>query len=204
MKKLTLLTISLSLIIFFAGTTKKAGYEIGDEVKNFTLKSVDGNMVSTSDYGSAKGFIVIFDCNTCPYSKMYQDRIMGLDEKYATKGYPVLAINSNDPERSPGDTYEEMVSYAKSNKYKHAYLYDADQSVAKNFGATSTPHVYILQKEGEKMVVSYIGAIDNNTKSAKKADKKYVESAVDALLEGKKPTETKTKAIGCTIKWKAA
>jgi len=203
MKKRTLLTIVMTLPIFFAGTSKKAGYEIGDHVDNFKLKSTAGEMVSTMDYENAKGFIVIFDCNTCPYSKMYQERIMKLDEKYASKGYPVLAINSNDPKKSPGDTYEEMVSYAKSNKYKHAYLYDEDQSVAKRFGATNTPHVYVLNKDDGKLVVNYIGAIDNNTRDAKAADKKYVEDAVDALLKGKKPPETKTKAIGCTIKWKA-
>lgn len=204
MKKISTLIALFSLVVFYAGRPVAGGYEVGDKVEDFKLKNVDGKMVSMADYKEAKGFIVIFDCNTCPYSKAYLNRIKALDENYAVKGYPVLAINSNDPKKSPGDTFDEMVAYAKKNDYKHAYLYDADQTVAKRFGATNTPHVYVLTKDDSGLVVNYIGAIDNNTRDAGAADKKYVESAVDALLQGDKPETTKTKAIGCTIKWKAA
>jgi peroxiredoxin len=193
----------LSLALFFAGTPSDKSYDIGDAVNDFTLKNIDGKMVSLSSYAD-KGAIVIFDCNTCPYSKAYRERIKALDAKYASKGYPVIAINPNDPDKSPGDTFEEMVSYGKEHKYKHAYLYDADQTVATAFGATNTPHVFIVKKEDGKFVLNYIGAIDNNTKDGAKADKKYVEEAVDRLLQGKKLETTKTKAIGCTIKWKAS
>jgi thiol-disulfide isomerase/thioredoxin len=157
-------------------------------------------MVSLSEYAE-KGAIIIFDCNTCPYSKAYLNRIQALDAKYASKGFPVIAINPNDPERSPDDSFESMVKYAKDHEFKHAYVSDTDQSVSKAFGATNTPHVFIVKKEGNKFILSYIGAIDNNTKDANAADKKYVEEAVDAILAGKTPPETKTKAIGCTIKW---
>ncbi|MEM9390051.1 MAG: thioredoxin family protein [Bacteroidota bacterium] len=204
MKKNSVLIVVFGLILSFAGSPVKSGYEVGDKVEDFKLKSVDGKMISLGDYDEAEGFIVVFDCNTCPYSKAYLNRIKGLNEKYAGKGYPVVAINSNDPVRSPGDTFDEMVSYASENGYEHAYLYDEDQTVAKRFGATNTPHVYILKKDGNALVVSYIGAIDNNTRDAAAADKKYVEDAVDALLDGNKPSVNKTKAIGCTIKWKAA
>lgn len=203
MKKPILITTALVFILTFAGKPVSEGYKVGDTVEDFKLKSTEGKMVTMGGYNDAKGFIVIFDCNTCPYSKRYLTRIKALNEKYADKGYPVLAINSNDPKRSPGDTYDEMLAYAKQNDYKHAYLYDADQSVAKRFGATNTPHVYVLSKRSGKYMVDYIGAIDNNTKDAAAADKKYVEAAVDALLKGDKPSVTKTKAIGCTIKWKA-
>lgn len=178
-------------------------YQLGDKIKNFTLENVDGKMVSLSDYNTGNGVILIFDCNTCPYSKAYIERIKLLHAKYELKGYPVVAINPNDPNRSPGDSHKKMVTYAKKNMYKHAYLQDVDQSVARAFGATNTPHVFVLQKEGNEMVLSYIGAIDNNTKDAALANKKYVEDAVDALLKGEKPVVTKTKAIGCTIKWKS-
>ncbi len=204
MKKVSMLITIFSLLVFFAGRPLSNGYEVGDKVEDFKLKGVDGEMVSMADYKNAKGFIVVFDCNTCPYSKAYLKRIKALNDKYADKGFPVLAINSNDAKKSPGDTFDEMVKYAGKNEYKHAYLYDADQSVAKRFGATNTPHVYVLKKDDGALVVNYIGAIDNNTRDAKAANKKYVESAVDALLEGNKPETTKTKAIGCTIKWKAA
>lgn len=204
MKKSSILIAVFGLILSFAGSPIKGGYEVGDKVEDFKLKGVDGKMASMADYKDAKGFILIFDCNTCPYSKAYLKRIKALNEKYANKGYPVVAVNSNDPDKSPGDTFEEMVSYARENGYEHAYLYDADQTVAKRFGATNTPHVYVLKKDDDALVVNYIGAIDNNTRDAAEADKKYVEDAVDALLNGKKPAVTKTKAIGCTIKWKAA
>lgn len=204
MRKNSILIIAFALVLSFAGSPIRSGYEVGDKVEDFKLKGVDGKMISLADYNDAQGFIVVFDCNTCPYSKAYLKRIKALNEKYASKGYPVVAINSNDPVKSPGDTFDEMVSYSNENGYEHAYLYDADQSVAKRFGATNTPHVYILKKDEGALVVHYIGAIDNNTRDAAAADKKYVEDAVDALLSNKTPALTKTKAIGCTIKWKAS
>lgn len=198
------LLLGMCLLLFFAGAPTEPGYQVGDAVKDFELKGISGEMVSLENYDDAKGFILIFDCNTCPYSQAYLDRIKGLHAKYADKGYPVVAIQPNDPSRSPGDSFEKMVAYANENGYKHAYLYDETQEVARRFGATNTPHVYVLNKDDGKYVVNYIGAIDNNTRSAADADKKYVEDAVDALLKGQKPSVTKTKAIGCTIKWKAS
>lgn len=196
----TTLVVLLSSLLFVAGALKH-GYNVGDVVKDFELKGVSGDMISLSDYDEAKGFILIFDCNTCPFSQAYLERIKSLHAKYKDKGYPVVAIQSNDPKKSPGDSFEKMVSYAQANSYEHAYLYDADQTIAKQFGATNTPHVYVIEKQGRKMVVEYIGTIDNNAKNPGAADKNYVEDAVDALLRGDKPEVTKTKAIGCTIKW---
>ncbi|MEM7109195.1 MAG: thioredoxin family protein [Bacteroidota bacterium] len=204
MRKSSMLIAMVGLILSFAGSPVNNGYKVGDKVEDFKLKGVDGKMMSLADHQEAQGFIVVFDCNTCPYSKAYLKRIKALNEKYADQGYPVVAINSNDPKRSPGDTFEEMVSYANENDYEHPYLYDADQTVAKRFGATNTPHVYVLNKDGGNLVVKYIGAIDNNSRDASAVDKRYVEDAVDALISGDKPAVTKTKAIGCTIKWKAA
>ena len=203
MLKIKLLSV-LCLLVFFAGADVNNGYQVGDIVKDFKLKGVDGKMVSLSDYKDEKGVILIFDCNTCPYSKAYLERIKDLHSSYASKGYPVVAINPNDPGRSPGDSFDAMVAYANDNGYEHAYLQDTEQTVAKAFGASNTPHVFVLENAKEGFKVAYIGAIDNNTKSADAADKRYVESAVDALLNGEKPETTKTKAIGCTIKWKSA
>ena len=178
------------------------GYEVGDTVAEFKLKNVDGKMVSLSDYTNGKGVIVIFDCNTCPYSKAYNERIINLHKKYSSAGYPVVAINANDPNVSPGDSFDAMVAYAKEKDYKFPYLVDETQDVAHSFGASNTPHVYVLKKEGKSFKVAYKGAIDNNTKDAAAADKKYVEDAIEALISGKEVTTSKTKAIGCTIKWK--
>jgi len=153
-------------------------------------------MVSLADYKEAKGFIIIFDCNTCPYSKAYNDRIILLNEIYLPKGYPVIAINAND---GNGDSFDDMVRIAKKKNYKYPFLFDETQHVAKAFGATNTPHVFVLTKE---LKVSYIGAIDDNAREAEAATKHYVQDAVNALMEGKPVPVVKTKAIGCGIRWK--
>ncbi|MBI3219284.1 MAG: thioredoxin family protein [Bacteroidetes bacterium] len=194
------LVLSLILALFWAGAPIKEGYEVGDTAADFKLKNVDGKMVSLADFKNAKGFIVIFDCNTCPYSKAYNERIIALNKKYAAVGYPVITINANDDSKSSGDSFEEMVRIAKEKSYDFPYLVDESQSVAKVFGATNTPHVFVLTKD---LKVAYIGAIDDSARKAEAVTKKYVETAVDELLAGKKVTTTKTKAIGCGIKWKS-
>ncbi len=195
--------IVLSIALAFALFAKGAGYKIGDSAKDFSLKNVDGKMVSMSDMKAAKGYIVIFTCNHCPFSKAYEERIIGLNAKYANSGFPVIAINSNDVTAVPEDSYENMVSLANDNGYTFPYLYDESQAIASAYGASRTPHVFVLQKIKDKLVVQYIGAIDNNTEEPLKADKKYVEDAVDALLNSKPVVVSETKAIGCTIKWKS-
>jgi peroxiredoxin len=203
MKQLTAVYLLIIATFFISGKpVLNEGYQVGDTVGSFNLKNVDGKMVSLADYKTAKGVILIFDCNTCPYSKSYNDRIIGLHDKFSSKGFPVVAINSNDPQISPGDSFEEMVKRAKNKKYTFPYLFDESQEVAHAFGATNTPHVYVLQKVGNDFKVAYIGAIDNNSRDASAADKKYVEDAVGAILSGSSVPVNKTKAIGCTIKYR--
>lgn len=200
------LIYSLSLVclaLFFAGSPVKKGYEVGDTAIDFKLKNVDGKMISLADYKEAKGYIVIFDCNTCPYSKAYNDRIVALSKKYS-KDFPLIAINSNSSEESSGDSFEDMVKYAKKNGYNFPYLIDETQEIARTYGATNTPHVFILNKTKSDLKVAYIGTIDDNARNASSVTKRFVEDAVDALLAGKPITTSKTKAIGCGIKWKDA
>lgn len=177
-----------------------AGYSIGDTATDFKLKNIDDTMVSLTDYKDAKGFIVIFTCNHCPYSVAYEDRIIELDKNFKSKGYPVIAINPNNPKAYPTDSFDSMKVRAKEKGFTFPYLFDDGQKIYPQYGATKTPHVYILEKTANGNVVRYIGAIDNNYKDASSADQKYVEDAVNALLKGEKvPVET-TKAIGCSIK----
>ncbi len=197
--KTILLTVMMALL--WAGAPMSDGYEVGDTASDFKLKNVDGKTVSLADFKNAKGFIVIFDCNTCPYSKAYSERIIGLNKKYASLGFPVIAINPNDPTQSEGDSFDEMIKVAKKKGYDFPYLVDESQTVAKSFGATNTPHAFVLTKE---LKVAYIGAIDDNARKPEDATKHYVEEAVNALLAGKPVTTTKVKAIGCGIKWKSA
>ena len=200
MKAKTLITgIILSLFMF---TEAEAQYKVGDVVSDFSLKNVDNKNVSLSKFSSAKGFIVVFTCNTCPFAKKYEKRVEQLDKDFSAKAFPVIAISSNDIQINPGDSFEEMKKKAKDESYTFPYLYDESQEVAKSFGATNTPHVYVLAKEGNKIVVKYIGAIDNNVDDPSMADKKYVADAVNSILEGKDPAVASTKAIGCGIKWK--
>lgn len=194
----------LALLLFTAAAPVKNGYEVGDTVADFSLKNVDGKMVSLSDYKSAKGVIVIFDCNTCPYSKAYNSRIIDLNKKYASAGFPVITINPNDPAQSAGDSFERMVQQAREKGYTFPYLVDESQEVSRAFGATNTPHVFIVRREGSAFKLVYIGAIDDSARDQSAIKRKYVEEAVDALLEGKPVPSTRTKAIGCTIKWKNA
>lgn len=202
MKRLAVLLLALPLLLF-TNAANNNGYEVGDYAKDFNLKNVDGSIVSLSDYDEAKGFIVVFTCNHCPYAKMYEDRIIQLNKDYEAKGYPVVAIQPNDPEQVPEDSFENMKKRAEEKNYGFPYLMDETQEVTKRFGATRTPHVYILNKEkSDKLKVAYIGTIDNNYKNAEKADQKYVRNAVNALLQGEEVPEKHTKAIGCTIKWK--
>lgn len=174
------------------------GYKIGDTIEDFSLKNVDDKMVSLSDYKNAKGFIIIFTCNMCPYSVANEDRINALDAKYKSKGYPVIAINPNDPKASKGDGFDDMKVRAKEKGFTFPYLFDEGQNIYPKFGASKTPHVYIVSKK--TMKVEYIGAIDNSSKDPSAVSEKYVENAVDALLSNKKIEKTETRAIGCTIK----
>jgi peroxiredoxin len=176
------------------------GYQVGDIVKDFSLKNVDGKMVSMAGFSEAKGFILTFTCNTCPYSVAYEDRLIALDKKYASQGYPVIAINPNSPEARPDDSFEAMQTRAKEKGFTFPYMLDVGQKVYPMFGATRTPHMYIVTKTPKGHQVKYIGAIDNNHKDAAAVTKRYVEDAVDALLAGKEVEVTTTKAIGCSIK----
>lgn len=201
-KTLSILAIVVVVSAFSVNFTTSNGYEVGDIATDFKLKNIDGNMVSLADYTEAKGFIVIFTCNTCPYAVQYEDRIIALDKKYAVKGYPVIAIMPNDPDVQPGDSMEAMKARAASKGFTFPYLMDEGQKIYPQYGATKTPHVYLLEKSKVGNVVRYIGAIDDNYKDASAVNIKYVENAVDALIEGQKVPETNTRAIGCTIKVK--
>lgn len=189
--------IVTSLLVSFVPAD---GYEIGDVANDFSLKSTDGTMVSLSDYPDAKGFLIIFTCNMCPYAKAYEDRIIALDAKYKAKGVQLIAINPNNPEIQPGDGFEEMKARAQTKGFTFPYVLDEEQNVFPQYGATRTPHVYLLESTVKGNVVRYIGAIDDNYQDAAQVEEKYVENAVDAMLAGEEIEVTTTRAIGCSIK----
>lgn len=184
---------------FVASLSICQGYKVGDVAEDFSLKNVDGKMVSLADYKNAKGYIIIFTCNHCPYAKMYEKRIIELHKKYEKAGFPVIAINPNDPQVEPEDDYDTMVKLSKKKKYPFAYLFDDGQKVYPKFGATRTPHVFILDKDKK---VKYIGAIDDEARDESAVQVRYVENAIAAIESGKDPNPSMTKAVGCGIKKK--
>jgi peroxiredoxin len=180
----------------FAG----GGLQVGDKAPEFTLKNVDGRMISLSDYDEQKGVILIFTCNHCPYSVAYEDRINALDKKYAPMGFPVVAINPNDPKVQPEDSFDLMIKRSQEKDFTFPYLFDKGQKVYPEYGATRTPHVFLLENNGKYFEVVYIGAIDDNYQNEEYVEDKYVENALADISDGRKVKNDFTKAIGCTIK----
>lgn len=198
MKKL----FALSVFVLFSVASFAQGYKVGDKATDFKLLNVDGSYVSMSDYPDAKGFIVIFSCNHCPYVVAYEDRYIELHNEFASQGFPLIAINPNDPEVQPQDSYELMQKRAKEKDFPFPYVIDEGQKVYPVYGATRTPHVYLLERTDDELVVAYIGAIDDNYQDASQVNEKYLSNAIHAVMDGKKPEPDFTRAIGCTIKKK--
>lgn len=180
------------------------GAKVGDVAPNFMLTDTENKSVSLTGYAQAKGVILVFTCNTCPYALKYEDRIIALNDKFSKYGYPVIAVNSNDPNIVPEDSPEQMRKRVSDKKFGFPYLIDETQVVAKAYGARKTPHAYVLQRaaRGPGFTIEYIGAIDDDPELENPSRTKYVEKAIEALLGSTKPETTFTKAIGCTIKWK--
>lgn len=181
-------------------TTTASGYKVGDIATDFSLKNTDGKKVSLKNMKAEKGYIVVFTCNHCPYAQAYEDRIVALDKKYKKLGYPVVAINPNNPAKQKEDSFELMQKRAKEKGFTFPYLLDEGQKIYPQYGATKTPHVYILQKTSKGNQVKYIGAIDDNYGDETAVKQKYAENALNELLQNKEVSVKETKAIGCSIK----
>ena len=200
MKKLVFLTglALFSFTVLFAGD----GLNIGDKVGNFKLMNTDGKYVSLSDYTKEKGAVVIFTCNHCPYAKAYEDRIIQLHKDFAKKGFPVVAINPNDSSVVAEDSYSNMKKRAMEMKYPFPYLLDDNHKTQYYFGATKTPHVFLLENKGKDFYVKYIGTIDDSPRDPATVSVKYLANAIESVMTGKNPDPETTKAIGCAIKVK--
>ena len=178
------------------------GYNLGDAVADFHLKNVDGRTISLADYRSQKGLVVVFTSNHCPFSKTYEDRIMALDRKFAPQGYPVLAIMPNDPVAYEEDSFENMKARARDRNYPYAYAIDESQAVARVFGATRTPQVYVLKQTNGQFILEYTGTVDDSPQDSAGAQRRYVDEAISSLLANRPVQSPITKPIGCAIKWK--
>ena len=202
--KVLKIAFKFSLLVCIAFFGMEAGAQnhpiaTGSAAPFFKLRNVDNRLVSFNDYPTAKGFILVFISNVCPYSKAYEQRILDLDKKYAQQQFPVIALNSNDPSISPGDSFDKMKQRSKSRHYTFPYLCDEQQQVADLYGAGNTPQVFIVSKKDTNYTVEYTGAIDNDTQNKNPDKIRYAEEAVDALLNNRKIIITTTKAISCSI-----
>lgn len=194
-------TISL-LFFYVAANAQVKTLTPGSVAPAIKLKNINGETVSLDDYAAAKGFIIVFTCNTCPYSKAYEQRVIALNKKYEPLGYPVIAINPNDPQSSPGDSFDEMKKHAANAGFTFPYLFDEGQIVTAAYGPKSTPFVFILNKTKDGNIIEYTGAIDSDAQNSNPNKKNYAADAINALINNQKPAVTVTKGIGCRISWK--
>lgn len=185
-----------------SGNVAPPPYNIGDAVKDFSLKNVNGKMVSLASYPSARGFVLVFTCNHCPFSKSYEDRLIDLNKEYAVKGYPVIAINPNDPEAYEEDSFDNMKARSEEKNYPFPYLSDDKQVLCQAFGAQRTPQAFVLKKEEGRYILRYSGAIDDNPQDAAGVSKAFVRDALNYLIENKPVVTQTSKAVGCAVKWR--
>jgi peroxiredoxin len=198
-------TIKLLSIILFAFSiicTNAFAQKNNKTLVDFKLKNVDGSLVSLIDYPTAKGFIIVFTCNHCPFAKLYPPRLNDLNNKFKPLGVPLIAISSTDTLMYEEDTYPNMVKKANEERFNFPYLFDEMQEVAKNFNAQKTPHAYVIWKENNQWVVKYNGAIDDNGMEPEKVTEAYVSNAVLELLTNLPIKTVETKSIGCQIAYR--
>jgi len=177
---------------------KGKALKIGEAAPAFSgLTGVDDKQPGLSDYGKARLVVVGFTSNHCPVAVAYEDRLIALEKDYEAKGGQVLAINSNSAKVQPPDSFENMKKRAKEKEFNFPYLHDETQKVARQYGATCTPHVFVLDKDRK---IAYMGAVDDNIKADKVKDHS-LRNALDALLNGEKPPKEVTRQFGCGIKW---
>jgi peroxiredoxin len=195
--------VALSLFVWSTtGLAQSGNLKPGTSAPDISLKNVTGETVSFTTFREARGYIIVFTCNTCPVAKAYEQRIIELNAKFAPIGYPVIAINTNDPQVSPGDSFEAMVDRAKTKKYMFPYLFDEGQNITTKYGARNTPTIFLVKHSNEGNIIVYTGAIDNDPEENKSDRINYLEQALSAVQAGKDPAITSTKAIGCSVKRK--
>lgn len=194
--KFTTVVAALAMLALAASChAADAKLKIGDKAPDFKdLPGVDGKDHGLADYGSAKAVVVVFTCNHCPVAVAYEDRIIEFQKDYQDKGVQVVAINVNN---LPADRLDKMKERAEKKGFNFPYLYDESQKSGRDYGATVTPHFFVLCKERK---VAYMGAMDDNN-NAEKIKETWLRDAVDAVLAGKEPPKTTTQQRGCSIKW---
>jgi peroxiredoxin len=204
---LFLLLASLSTFPAAKAADNYPALALGSPAPDFSLPGVDGRTHALKDFAQAKVLLVIFTCNHCPTAQYYEERVQQLATDYQPKGVAVVAIMPNDPKSvrldelgwtDLSDSLEEMKVRARDRHFTYPYLYDGDtEAVAHAYGPVATPHAFVFDAERR---LRYAGAIDDSER-VQHVQRPYVREALDALLAGKEPPMTKTKVVGCSVKW---
>ena len=163
------------------------------------MLNVDGEEVSIGGVAGEQGTLVIFSCNHCPWVVAWEDRIAAIGNEYMDRGFGVIAINPNDTVEYPADGYEQMQARAEERGFRFPYVVDATSDVARAFGATRTPEVFLFDGEG---LLVYHGAIDDNARQPDQVENHYLRDSLEALLAGEEIAVAETRALGCTIKFR--
>jgi peroxiredoxin len=174
------------------------GLGIGDRAPAFELPGAAGGSHSLADSEGAPATVVIWTCNHCPYALAWHDRIVAAARDYAARGVRFVAINSNDPDRYPADSYEAMRDRVAREEWQFPYLHDESQEVARAWGAEVTPHVFVLDSEHR---LRYQGAPDPDYQEPAH-NASWLREAIDAALAGEEPAHPETDPVGCSVKWK--
>jgi peroxiredoxin len=170
-------------------------------VENFSLPDAkSGKTISLNDYGNHKAVVVLFTNNHCPYSRLYEERFRALVKEYGGKDVAFLIINPNDPRESKDDSMEAMQEKARKWGVDIPYLTDQQQQVAKMFGASKTPEVFVLSNTPNHFTIVYSGALDDNPQVAEDVRQHYAKQALDAVLQGKAVSTPHKRPVGCMIK----
>jgi peroxiredoxin len=172
---------------------------LGSDAPGFTLPGVDGDTHALEDYADAPALAVMWSCNHCPYVQAWEGRMKAIQRDYADRGVKLVAVSSNDAQRYPEDSFEEMKARAERLGFNFDYLYDQDQSVARAYEPERTPEVFLFDR-GRKLV--YHGAIDDS-RDDQLVQRHHLREALDAVLDGGVPAVAETPPVGCTVKWKA-
>ena len=201
MKNLTLLGISISLLLLTAFTfsLNHTVIGIGDNIPlaDVKMESVKHEQVSLNDLKGANGLLVIFSCNTCPFVLAWEDRYNDIYADAKKNKIGMVLVNSNEAKRTGDDNIEAMVKHARERGYKMPYVVDANHKLADAFGAKTTPHVYLFNKDGK---LAYVGAIDDNSKDKTAVTSPYLKNALADLGQGSNCKTAETRAVGCSIK----
>lgn len=167
---------------------------------DFQLTGTDGKVYSLNDFSGSKGIVIIFTCNHCPYAQAAWPILIAMSNTYQQRKIQFIAINANDPEAYPEDSFEEMKRRVVEWKIPFPYLYDEDQTVAKAFMAQCTPDIYVFD---QKRTLYYHGRINDNWQQPGLVKRQDLAEALDALLINQKPPVVQPPSMGCSIKWKS-